>query len=129
MEIRCVIFGAANTATGGPVLCRLAILAMVTCDVSRGKGAFSACFPHAYGVWHAWTDFAVIRIRYKDFSAGTHEVAGLHGRVERCPSGATVCLLPGLTARQRRGGGRGGRGGSARRCRSRSWRSRSYLTG
>jgi hypothetical protein len=44
----------------------------------------------------------VIRIRYKDFSAGTHEVAGLHGRVERCASGVTVCLLPGLTARQRR---------------------------
>jgi hypothetical protein len=43
----------------------------------------------------------VIRIRYKDFSAGTHEVAGLHGRVERCASGVTVCLLPGLTARQR----------------------------
>jgi hypothetical protein len=44
----------------------------------------------------------VIRIRYRDFSAGTHEVAGLHGRVERCPRGVTVCLLPGLTARQRR---------------------------
>jgi hypothetical protein len=44
----------------------------------------------------------VIRIRYKDFSAGTHEVAGLHGRVERCASGVTVCLLPGLTARQHR---------------------------
>lgn len=44
----------------------------------------------------------MIRIRYKDFSAGTHEVAGLHGRVERCASGVTVCLLPGLTARQRR---------------------------
>jgi hypothetical protein len=44
----------------------------------------------------------VIRIRYEDFSAGTHEVAGLHGRVERCPSGVTVCLLPGLTARQHR---------------------------
>jgi hypothetical protein len=44
----------------------------------------------------------VIRIRYKDFSAGTHEVAGLHGRVEPCASGVTVCLLPGLTARQRR---------------------------
>ena len=43
----------------------------------------------------------MIRIRYKDFSAGTHEVAGLHGRVERCPDGVTVCLLPGLTARQR----------------------------
>ncbi len=43
----------------------------------------------------------MIRIRYKDFSAGTHEVAGLHGRVERCAGGVTVCLLPGLTARQR----------------------------
>jgi hypothetical protein len=29
-------------------------------------------------------------------------VAGLHGRIERCPSGVTVCLLPGLTARQHR---------------------------
>jgi hypothetical protein len=54
------------------------------------------------GFWHAWTDCAVIRIRYRDFSAGSHEVAGLHGRVERCPRGVTVCLLPGLTARQRR---------------------------
>jgi hypothetical protein len=44
----------------------------------------------------------VIRIRYKDFSAGTHDVAGMHGRVEPCPRGVTVCLLPGLTARQRR---------------------------
>src|ERR1700743_3576044 len=75
---------------------------MVSCEPSRTKGAFSACFPHAYGVWHAWTDCSVIRIRYEDFSAGTHEVAGLHGRVERCPSGVTVCLLPGLTARQHR---------------------------
>lgn len=75
---------------------------MVSCEASRTKGAFSACFPHAYGVWHAWTDCAVIRIRYGDFSSGTHEAAGLHGRVERCPRGVTVCLLPGLTARQRR---------------------------
>ena len=44
----------------------------------------------------------MIRIHYKDFSAGTHDVAGLHGRVETCPRGVTVCLLPGLTARQRR---------------------------
>lgn len=44
----------------------------------------------------------MIRIHYKDFSAGTHNVAGLHGRVEPCPRGVTVCLLPGLTARQRR---------------------------
>ena len=75
---------------------------MLTCRAFGIKGAFFACFPHAYGVWHAWTDCAVIRIRYRDFSAGTHEVAGLHGRVERCPRGVTVCLLPGLTARQRR---------------------------
>jgi len=44
----------------------------------------------------------VIRIRYEDFSAGTHEVAGLQGRVERCARGVTVCLLPGLNAGQRR---------------------------
>jgi hypothetical protein len=44
----------------------------------------------------------VIRIHYKDFSGGTHDMAGLHGRVERCPRGVVVCLLPGLTARQRR---------------------------
>lgn len=44
----------------------------------------------------------MIRILYKDFSAGTHNVAGLHGRVESCPRGVAVCLLPGLTARQRR---------------------------
>jgi hypothetical protein len=31
-----------------------------------------------------------------------HDGAGLHGRVERCARGVTVCLLPGLTARQRR---------------------------
>jgi hypothetical protein len=43
----------------------------------------------------------VIRIRYKDFSAGTHDVTGLHGRVESCAGGATVYLLPGLTAWQR----------------------------
>ncbi|MDX6344653.1 MAG: hypothetical protein QOH87_4791 [Trebonia sp.] len=29
-------------------------------------------------------------------------MAGLHGRVERCARGVTVCLLPGLTAWQRR---------------------------
>jgi hypothetical protein len=31
-----------------------------------------------------------------------HDGAGLHGRVECCARGVTVCLLPGLTARQRR---------------------------
>jgi hypothetical protein len=63
---------------------------------------FPRAFRMRYGVWRAWTDCAVIRIRYKDFSAGTHDMAGLHGRVERCARGVTVCLLPGLTARQRR---------------------------
>jgi hypothetical protein len=43
----------------------------------------------------------VIRIRYKDFSAGTHDVAGLQGRTERCGRAVTVYLLPGLTAWQR----------------------------
>jgi hypothetical protein len=44
----------------------------------------------------------MIRIRYKDLSAGTHEVTWLHGRAERCPRGVTVYLVPGLTTRQRR---------------------------
>lgn len=54
------------------------------------------------GAWYARTDCAVIRILYKDFSAGTHDVAGLHGRVECCARGTTIYLLPGLTACQRR---------------------------
>jgi len=44
----------------------------------------------------------VIRIRYKDFSAGTHDATWLHGRAERGPRGVTVYLIPGLTACQRR---------------------------
>jgi hypothetical protein len=44
----------------------------------------------------------MIRIRYKDFSAGTHNVTGLHGRVEPCVRGVTIYLLPGLTAWERR---------------------------
>ena len=44
----------------------------------------------------------MIRIRYKDFSAGTHDATGLHGRAERGPHGVTVYLVPGLTACQRR---------------------------
>jgi hypothetical protein len=44
----------------------------------------------------------MIRIRYKDFSAGTHEVTWLHGQVERRARGITVYLVPGLTTRQRR---------------------------
>jgi hypothetical protein len=47
-------------------------------------------------------DCAVICIRYEDFSAGTHDGAGLHGRAERGPRGVTVYLIPGLTACQRR---------------------------
>ncbi len=46
-------------------------------------------------------DCAVIRIRYKDFSAGTHDVAGLQGRTERCGRAVTVYLLPGLAGWQR----------------------------
>jgi hypothetical protein len=44
----------------------------------------------------------VIRIRCKDFSAGTHDATWLHGRAERGPRGVTVYLVPGLTACQRR---------------------------
>jgi hypothetical protein len=44
----------------------------------------------------------VIRIRYRDFSAGAHDRAGLHGKAEGCARAATVYLLPGLTAWQRR---------------------------
>ena len=47
-------------------------------------------------------DCVVICIRYEDFSAGTHDVTGLHGRAERGPRGVTVYLIPGLTACQRR---------------------------
>jgi hypothetical protein len=44
----------------------------------------------------------VILIRYLDFSAGTDDLAGLHGKAERCARAVTVYLLPGLTAWQRR---------------------------
>ena len=44
----------------------------------------------------------MIRIRYKDFTSGTHHVAGFHGSAEACAHGATVYLLPGLTGWQRR---------------------------
>jgi hypothetical protein len=57
---------------------------------------------HAYRAWHVWMDCAVIRIRYKDFSAGTHAEAGSHGRTEGRAGAVTVCLVPGLTAWQRR---------------------------
>ena len=44
----------------------------------------------------------MICIRHEDFSAGTHDGTGLHGRAERGPRGVTVYLIPGLTAGQRR---------------------------
>jgi hypothetical protein len=73
----------------------------------RGKGqdeeVHFACFPHVYrGLPCVKRDCVVIRIRYRDFSAGTHDATGLHGRAERGPRGVTVYLVPGLTACQRR---------------------------
>jgi hypothetical protein len=50
----------------------------------------------------ARTDIAVICIRYKDFSAGTHEATWLHGRTVSSARGVTVYLVPGLTSWQRR---------------------------
>lgn len=44
----------------------------------------------------------MIRIRYEDFSAGTYDPAGLHGKAEGGGRAVTVYLLPGLTAWQRR---------------------------
>ncbi len=44
----------------------------------------------------------MIRIRYRDFSAGTHNAGGLHGVTRRGPRGVTVYLVPGLTAGERR---------------------------
>lgn len=44
----------------------------------------------------------MICIRYRDFSAGKHDVAGLHGVARRGPRGVTVYLVPGLTAGERR---------------------------
>jgi hypothetical protein len=43
----------------------------------------------------------VIRIRYKDFSVGTHDATWLYGRAEHSARGVTVYLVPGLTAGQR----------------------------
>jgi hypothetical protein len=47
-------------------------------------------------------DRAVIRIRYRDFSSGTHHVTGFHGKAELCAHGVTVYLLPGMTRWQRK---------------------------
>lgn len=87
---------------GGRCVEPLFILALMGPAISRRERYIFACFPHAYGAWHVWTDCVVIRIRYKDFSAGTHDLAGLHGKAEGCARAATVYLLPGLAAWQRR---------------------------
>jgi hypothetical protein len=69
----------------------------------RNEEVHFACFPHVYRGWPCVKrDCVVICIRYKDFSAGTHDVTGLHGRAERGPRGVTVYLIPGLTACQRK---------------------------
>ena len=44
----------------------------------------------------------MIRIRYRDFSYGTHNSPGLHGIAKRGRRGVTVYLVPGLAASQRR---------------------------
>lgn len=44
----------------------------------------------------------MIHVCYEDFSAGTHDGTGLHGRAEHGARGATIYLLPGLTAGERR---------------------------
>jgi hypothetical protein len=44
----------------------------------------------------------VIRIRYRDFSYGTHNSPGLHGIAKRGRRGVTVYLVPGLAGSQRR---------------------------
>ena len=44
----------------------------------------------------------MIRIRYKEFSAGTHSFSGLHGVARRGARGVTVYLVPGLTVQERK---------------------------
>ena len=44
----------------------------------------------------------MIRIRYKDFSAGTHTTGGFHGVARHRAGGVTVYLVPGLTVGERR---------------------------
>jgi hypothetical protein len=44
----------------------------------------------------------VIRIRYRDFSAGTHTITGWHGVATHRAGRVTVYLVPGLTGRERR---------------------------
>jgi hypothetical protein len=47
------------------------------------------------------TGFGMIRIRYQDFPAGTHDHPGSRGRAEHNARGVTVYLVPGLTGCQR----------------------------
>jgi hypothetical protein len=47
-------------------------------------------------------DNAVIRIRYRDFSAGTHTFTAFHGVARWGARGVTVYLVPGLTVRERK---------------------------
>ena len=44
----------------------------------------------------------MIRICYEDFSAGTHDGNGLHGRTERGARGVKIYLRPGLSTAERR---------------------------
>lgn len=44
----------------------------------------------------------MIRIRYKDFSAGTHTFSGVHGVARHRAGGVTVYLVPGLTVGERK---------------------------
>src|SRR5215469_11056940 len=66
------------------------------------RGSFCVLSACLQGLPCVKRDCVVIWIRYKDFSAGTHDLTGLHGRAERSPHGVTVYLVPGLTACQRR---------------------------
>jgi hypothetical protein len=84
------------------VLWILFILATTASARLQAEKVYFRVLSHAYGAGHGWTDCAVIRIRYKDFSAGTHAGAGSHGRTEGCAGAATVYLVPGLTGWQRR---------------------------
>jgi hypothetical protein len=84
------------------VLWILFILATTASARLQAEKVYFRVLSHAYGAGHVWMDCAVIRIRYKDFSAGTHDGAGSHGRTEGCAGAVTVYLVPGLTAGQRR---------------------------
>ena len=106
MAFRCVIFGAAEAASGGPVGWVSDILTAAGLCGRRGEPSDGRVqFPRAFRMRTGSAceqDNAVIRIRYKDFSAGTHNITGLHGVARRGARGVTVYLVPGLNVRQRR---------------------------